>query len=251
MPLSLAQMLALLPEQNNAEISPTDVQDVVTALYDWIPYGQKYQLGRLPGETPHADDDFFASYSGYTEVQITGTTTWAAGNNGLTATTISQSASDLNVAVKPMSTGSPPVTIETMLRFAMPINGNPGGGLIFTDGTTSASNAVGFGTLAQWNHFAPRGTLTAMSSTVVTETEYRFSMTDMTLLYRLVWTAANTWAWAISPDYGSTWTDYTSTTFSHTLTPTHIGFFATSWASAMRGLVNFPYLRVYDADLSI
>lgn len=251
MPDSLATMLASFNDNTSGDISAADGRGIIQALYDWIPRDQKYRMGRLAGETPHADDDFFTAYSGYTEHSPTGTATWAHSRFGLTAAFNSQAGGDLAVAVKPLTPSSPPVTIETQWSATVKVDTNPGFGLAFTDGTVDASNVIGFGGLSNFSIAAPAGTLTSAASGPIAGTLERSYLHQGLFTARLIWTAANTFAWAISPDGGTTWTDWGSSTIAHTFTPDHIGFFVTGWGAATPNVVSFAYLRVYEADLSV
>lgn len=249
MPDSLATMLASI--EDDGANTAAEVRAVIQALYDWIPRDQKYRMGRLAGETAHADDDFFTAYSGYTEHTPTGTATWGLSRFGLSAAFHSQSGSDLAVAVKPLTPSSPPVTIETQWSSTVKVDINPGFGLAFTDGTVDASNVIGLGGLSNFSMVAPVGTLTSVGSGPIGHTLERSQLHQGLITARLIWTAANTFAWAISPDGGTTWTDWGSSTLAHTFTPDHIGFFVTGWGATAPNIASFAYLRVYEADLSV
>lgn len=249
MPLTLTQILALLPDNTTGDISEADARDALTAIYNSIPYVDRYRMAYQTGETPHADDDFFTSYSGYTELAVTGSATWAASNNGLSCSFNTQTQNDFAVTLKAMSTGSPPVTIETMFMGAMSQTNNPGFGMCFTDGVLSTSNGAALGPLSNFGNARFAGTLTSMSPTALTQHENRYWQQPS--LWRLVWRSANTFAWCMSPDGGSTWTDFGQTDFSTTFTPTHLGLWVSSWSQSTKQVATFPYLRVYDADLSV
>lgn len=220
-----------------------------------VPAGLMYPYGHVAGETPHADDDFFAAYSGYTEQTPTGTAVWSATRAGLTCVATNQSASDLCATLVPIPAAGVPLTIETKtLDTSHATTNNPSLGLIFTDGVLTTSNLAAFGqlknivasTTTSWYRFT--GTLTNATATVVSPTQV---LNDIgTAFSRLVWKSANTFAWSISPD-SENWTDFGATDFSTTFTPTHMGLFATTWASAATSIFTFHYLRVYEADLSV
>jgi hypothetical protein len=70
------------------------------------------------------------------------------------------------------------------------------------------------------------------------------------LYLRLVWTAANTWGFAWSPD-GVSWTDYNFSTFAATMTPTHFGPWVSSWGQTVPLVASFEYVRVTESDLSV
>jgi hypothetical protein len=250
MPLSLAQIQALLADNTTGDISEADARDVATALFNWIPYLDRYRMGRQAGETDHADDDFFTSYSGYTEANVTGSATWAVSNNGLTCYFNSQSANDLSVSLKAITAGGPPITIETMFNGSVLDANNPGFGICFTSGTASSSSAFAVGGLANFDNVKMTGTLTSMTSTAITNIETGFHLSGPTL-WRVIWKSADTWAWCISPDGGTTWTDFGESDVASTFTPTHVGFWVTAWGQTTKQVATWAYLRVYEADLSV
>lgn len=249
MPLTLAQMHALIAD--GGDNTAADVRDVIQALYDWIPNDQKYRMGRLPGETAHADDDFFTAYSGYTEHSPTGTADWDLSNYGLTARFFSQTANDVAVSVKDLTPTSPPVTIETTWSSAIQTLSNPGFGLCFTDGAADASNIAAIGYLSNHGVDQIEGTLASVTPTLTGTGIDRVNFMQGTLAMRLIWKSANTFAWCVSPDGGTTWSDQSAGTFSETFTPDKIGFWVSGWSRPEPSIVSFAYLRVFEADLSV
>lgn len=249
MPLTLAQMLALLPDNTTGLISEEDVRDVVEALYDWIPNDVKYLAGRLPTETAHASDDFFSTYSGYTEQTPTGTATWAAGLGGLAVKFDSQSSNDLAATLKAIPAG-PPLTIQTAWSTAIYQAANPGIGLLFTDGTAATSTIAAFGDLSQFGTTSLTGTLTNASAGGAAANLERLRLHQGLIHVRWVWEATNTFSWNISVD-GTTWTKLNGGDLTTTITPTHMGLWVSAWSVGNPITAAFRYLRVYEADLSI
>lgn len=252
MPTSLADLLTSI--QDAGSNTAAEMRNVITALYDWIPPTEKYRLARLPGETAHSADDFFASYAGYTEQAPSGTATWAATRGGLGCKFNSVASSNVAVAVKAIPAAGVPITIETRLSMAIDGTSNPSAGIVFTSGTAVGSNFAGFGIMTAsggatgWT--TPSGTLNGATSGINGAGVGTWMMGPGTFI-RLIWSAANVFEVAVSPD-GQLWVDFALTTFSRTFTPTHMGFYVTNWtAGAAVQAVTFDYLRVYEADLSV
>lgn len=248
MPDSLATMLASFNDNTSGDISAADGRGIIQALYDWIPPEQKYRMGRLPGETAHADDDFFTAYSGYTEQTPTGSATWAAGRSGLTVAWNSVGAEDMAFTVKAIPAAGVPITIETSFVAEMTNNANPGLGLVFTDGTGSGANVAGAGIVMTGGNpqmFRFSGTAGSYGAA-----GHSPSATEIPHFLRLTWISSNLFGWSISPD-GETWTDWSAADFAKTITPTHMGLFVISNNASEPQTALFHYLRVYEADLSV
>lgn len=256
MPLSLTAMQALFPDNTAGDISAEDGRDVIGALYDWIPRVEKYRVGRLPGETAHAADDFFTSYSGYTEQTPTGTATWGASRGGLSCKFVSITAADFAATLKAVPAAGVPITIETQFQFPSITTGNPTVGLLFTDGTATTSNLAGFGPMDSGGTnqviIPAEGTLTSVTSNIGAPIA---TLIQPLHYLRVIWKSANTFATTASAD-GETWVRMNtggSATFTRTFTPTHMGFYVSNWTGSANATqhVVFNYLRVYEADLSI
>lgn len=212
-----------------------------------------YWAARQPGETAHADDEFFNGTSPTgTAVDPTGTTVWTESAGVLGCLFDDQAANDQSAMLWPMTPNTTPVTIEAGISsFATRLVASPMFGVIYTDGTTTTSNAVSFG-LYQSNNAAPilarfAGTLTNMTVTnLFTQMSYVLSQE---VRLRLAWTAANTWDWGLSGKAGP-FTDFGGSGFSATLSPTHYGVFVSAWGSGIPHSIAFDYFRVALADLS-
>ncbi len=229
------------------------------AVPEWV----SYLAARQSDETPHTDDDLFTSDTSadYTEQTVSGSATWTTSRGLLSVSFDDQVATDAAAYLKAITSASAPMTIETSVQIlAEEIGGSEFAmaGLMISDGTATGSKCQilelglsGPGSLGQI--YARRGTLTNLAGTgsnsignglFVGSTPFsRFYM-------RLIWTAANTFAVAYSLD-GVTWTDKGAATFAHTMTPTHFGFYTTTWGGNNEALASFDYFRVYDADLSV
>lgn len=251
MPTSLAAMLALINDNTSGDISAADHRATIQALYDWIPNTQKYLMGRLAGETAHAADDFFTTYSGYTEQTPTGSATWSLGRAGLTVTWNSIGANTMAATLKAVPAAGVPITIETALVAAMKNSDNSGLGLCFTNGTGSGADVTGIGWVMAAAGAPPSlykfdGILTAYGVTLLHQAVIVLGSPQF---LRLVWKSANTFGWSISAD-GELWTDWNTADISNAMTPTHMGFWVINNTVTTRQTALFHYLRAYEADLS-
>lgn len=204
--------------------------------------------------TAHANDQEFTGTIGGTAVTPTGTVTWTQSRGLLSAKFASQSSLDLAARLYALTPSSAPVTIDTVMRLSAEQANNPMAGLVFANGTSDSSNAVGIGFVlvastltVAINSFT--GTLTNASAAGAAGSVSAGGQVGWIHL-RLVWTAANTWAYAWSPD-GISYTDLGASTFASTMTPTHFGVFVSSWSAAGPYVASFEYLRVTESDLSV
>lgn len=253
MPTSLAAMLALINDNTSGDISAADVRTVIQGLWDWVPPLEKYKMGRQAGETAHASDDFFTTYSGYTEQTPTGTAVWGVSRAGLSCVMAGQAGNDICAALKAVPAAGVPTTIETWASDALSATNNPGWGLIFTNGTASTSSLVGIGKLndtSTRNLYTFAGTLTSVTATILSGSPRPHAADAGQYPLRLTWASSNTFAWSTSSDTQN-WTDFSAGNLTPTLTPTHMGLFATSWGSSETEVASFRYLRVYDANLTV
>lgn len=254
---TLSALQTLHADNTEGAISPQDNRDLLVS--GWTPENIRYLHHRLPDETPHTDDKFFAegapaSASSGTAVTASGTGTWTEGRNRLHVAADNQSSNDITAYLWAITSASAPITIETKGRLLSKLDANPMWGLIFTDGTTTSSTVAGHA-IYQGNNVALTinanftGTPTSMSvSNVHSDLDPGF--VHMGLYMRLIWTATNTFAWSFSLD-GVNWSDFDASTFAQTITPTHFGVWASTWGQAYTVPAAFDYFRVYDADLSV
>ena len=203
-------------------------------------------------DSAHGDDQEFTGSIGGTAVTPTGTATWTQDEGLLSVAFEDQTSGDHAARLFALTPTAAPVTITTRLKMMSKRSSNPMAGLVFADGTTAASNAVAVGIyyttnspiIARW-----AGTLTNMSTTNI-DTAVGVGYPDSWMFMRLIWTASNTWAWALSPD-GISWTDFEASTFAATLTPTYFGVFVSSWSTTFVSAAAFEYIRVAESDLSV
>lgn len=162
--------------------------------------------------------------AGMTQVTVTGSETLTEKTSVLSVLFSGQSGSDYNclLASHTFSVGD---------SFAVPIRlyyGSAGiavAGVIFTDGTTSAANAVAahlqkHNTENHTRTYTRHGTLTSMSTV---STQHNIRVEHMPWMWmRLTYQASNTFRKELSPD-GISWTTAGISDVSKTMTPTHFG----------------------------
>lgn len=204
--------------------------------------------------TPTGDDDEFddASFSGWTAVN--------AGSPSLTLTeandvlSILHPGGDANaqmhswVKARTINVGD---WVEAAFRVATNITANqfPNCGVLFANGNTYGAGAQVFGCWGLQNAGAAAYVMraftnfnTAGTTQSVTAPVSHSGTTDIIL--RLVYQAANTWQLHFSAD-GITFVN-AITNLSYTMTPTHAGFFCTTWANSnatTKSNFSFRYVR--------
>jgi len=221
-----------------------------------VPEWVSYLAARQSDETPHADDDLFGSDSSgdYTELDVSGTTTWTVSRGVLSCVFDDQTAADASVLVKAITSASAPMTIESRVRLLAADQNYDMLGICFTDGVTSGDDMVGVevGTTATaMQVLSTHGTITNLDAdfqAYLTSGPQQLLING--LYVRLIWTAANTFTVAISPD-GVSWTAYGVGTDSYTFTPTHLGMWVSTYGGTAPVVGTWDYLRVYDSDLSV
>jgi len=226
----------------------TFASDQFLAAPEWV----HYLNGRLPDETPHADDVFFDGSSNPTGLTVSGTVTWTEARGLMSAVYDDQTAEDMACQLYSFTTASVPMTVETAYRMDGATNVIRMAGVTISDGTTSTSNMVraGFylgGTPLRRFTFA-EGTFTAHATAAGDEINHDNASQGIAYV-QLIWTASNTFKsrWSID---GVTWYDPFGTD-AQTMTPTHYGVWVSTWGGAVPSLASFNYIRVYDSDLSV
>jgi hypothetical protein len=216
------------------------------------PQWTRYLNQRMPGETPHVDDQWFRSTTvPGTEVAPAGTRTWTAGSGMLGVTLASVGPFDIVGRVFPMTPSSFPVTIETSFSFLGAASSNNAAvSLGFSDGTSDSSNIQGFQAYAPSRNptvYEIEGTFT----TVVFSTSTAELTSDWNRLYmRCVWTANDTVELGMSTR-NAAWTNLGRPAHvrNSSLTPTHFFVGAYSTPTLVSSVV-WDYIRVTEADLS-
>lgn len=215
-------------------------------------------IGRLytrPTST-HADDDEFASASSgsYTALNIgSGSATWTHAAHGLSVVFENQAVSDVSAYMKTL-TATQPFTIEAGM-----IMGRGGGqyafaGVCVSDGTNSTNAVVTAMMSRDANNVSPivrgdDGTFTTVTGAAQVTDIRSDAPHHGHFFVRLISTAANTFKVGYSIDSIS-WV-YTGT-FTHTITPSKLGFCVTEWGGGAtnKHLAFYEYIRVSGSDLS-
>ncbi len=219
------------------------------AVPEWVSYLSE----RQSDETAHVDDDFFQSDSSgdYTELDIdSGVTDWTINRGRLGCAFSGQTVSDFGSFLKPITSPSAPMTIETMMRLDRGDDKFAYAGIVLSDGVTATDTATSAGMLVDVNNINPAirhddGTLTLMANQV---SDARSFSNPGALYLQLIWISSNSFKVRFS--IGGAWVDMGAQ--ATTLTPTRFGFFATDWGGPVtnKGLVTFEYFRVDASDLS-
>lgn len=194
------------------------------------------------------DDEFGSSSldASWSQVTPTGTTVWTQGNGVLSVTTESQVTDDVCALMKSLPV-LPPHTIETAVRvFAGRVNYTMIG-LVFSDGISPTSNAVGIWLEINSGGMGIRqrsGTFTAMTSNdTYTTIEHQGPWLHM----RFKWKGINLFGAEFSSD-GVSWISLNFPDIFLVFTPTHAGMMITSWGgTALDSKVGtFEYFRTYQ-----
>jgi hypothetical protein len=225
----------------------------VEVVANQVPEWMQYLTGRLPGETPHALDDFFIvdTLADYTQTtHPTGTATPQIAHDLLSWSFDSQPLQDVVPFTKAFGAISPPITIEAPVRL-MGEGGNMFGGVCFADGTATTSNvifscATGVSASTADKFTCYSGTATLISD-VHTDVFIRHPATTR-FFVRLVWKTTNTFRAGYSLD-GVSWSLAGVGDITDTQTPTRLGLLVSSYSNTNICMAAFDYLRVYEADL--
>lgn len=224
MPLTLAQMQALINDNAAGEIVPTDHRAVNEALWRHI---------HAPYSVDDADDIWWEGDSaGMTTVAVSGTQTITERDGSLSVQFSGQTANDVNALLKPVtfSIGDEWVTHLQLWSVPKATSGNRSvAGLCFTDGTDATSNAVLANIQTDPSSDAAGiwvgrdGTLTNLiAADWVFVPQINFGGGIAGIYVKLVYSAANTFQMFVSPN-GIVWTKFSEPDITITMTPTHVG----------------------------
>lgn len=239
MPLTLAQMLALLPDNTAGDISAADARNVVTAIVR----GQ-----RAPYSVDHADDVWWESNIGdFTTVTITGTQTVTEKDGYVAVEYSGQSAADYNGLFKArsFSVGDSFAVRVTAVgpasQFSIP-------GLAFTDGVVGGSNVIQTTAYATNSDVATiavlHGTLTNVDTSAWSNAGKSAHPWLDGIIIRLTYAASNSFQGEVSID-GTHWTSFGNGATAKTMTPTHVGLTWSKEGGANESLVSFgPLCRL-------
>lgn len=239
---ALAALQTLLADNTTGDISAQDVRDMLLSAYSLVPDAPT---------SLDAEDTYWSGSdaAAMTTVTVTGTQTITERVGQLSVLYSGQDTQDYNCLLKAH-------TFSTGDAFAVPVrsmaeavtNQVAATGIIFTDGTTAAANAI-TGALQQTGAEAiPRrilraGTLTAMASVLGTS-DLRLASGYPWAWLRLTYVASNSFALDVSCD-GVSWVSAGETAQAFTLTPTHVGVTWSKDASSEDAAATFgPLLKV-------
>lgn len=204
------------------------------------------QVGTTSATEFYWDGNDLASF---TELDVTGTTTWAEGRNLASVLVAGTSADDVNVLLiaKTINTGDAWKVCVKGLMGHTDTGNSSFAGIIMTDGVLSSSNAIA-GHL-QTNEAANvysqllvgrSGTLTAMT-TAPWVLDDDMSWPSSELWIKLTYVSANTFRVAFSPD-DVTYHSFGEADIAKTMTPTHVGLMV-SCNEADGAIVTFGPLK--------
>lgn len=198
-----------------------------------------------PPFTVTGNDDEFddGSFSGWTAVQDSSPTLTLTESNDCLSIYHpgGDSAAELHAWVKAQSFASND-WVETCLRVTGIQVHYRIAGLIFADGTTyGAGTQVGFyysPSEQRWIRTPHTNYNTTGGITVV---NYQNNSIHGDMFLRFKYEGSNNWRGYASPD-GISWLDITGS-FARTLTPTHAGFFVSTWGGALPFVASLRYVR--------
>jgi hypothetical protein len=241
--------------------APTTGDALVYDGADWVPtrpYPDTWLdalFARPSDETVHANDQEFDGTIGGTELTVSGTADWLQTGSRLYVEAASQTANDMAARIYSLTPTSAPVTIEAAIQIdRFPAEQFLMVGIFFSDGVTATDNVNTLFAYHQDNANAyldilpMHGTFTNVA-TAETGISDQPSLLRVTFYLRLIWSASNTFKAQYS--YNNIWWNNLDMSISDTLTPTHIGVFASTWSDAGPGQATFEYLRVTESDLSV
>lgn len=197
----------------------------------------------------HSASDHFDNFeidAAWSEITPSGTAVWTENRDALSVKFKNQSSNDCAALMKSLGALSYPLVVTTAIR-SLGVPNYTWAGLCFSDGVTSASNAIwaivytdaAYGFV----HSFYTGTFTNMNSIIITER--RPKLISGWLYQRFIWRATNLWSYEISPD-GVSWTDFGNGNESFALTPTHFGVGVSSWGGTIDQIATFEYFDVTD-----
>lgn len=187
----------------------------------------------------------------FTEVDVTGTTTWSEGKNQASVVAASQSTDDISVILiaQTINTGDAWKTCVKGIMGHTDTGNASFAGIVMTDGTTSTSNAImGHVQCAEAANVYTQllvgrsGTLTAMNTAPwVLDDDQPMPASEIWI--KLTYVSSNTFRVAFSPD-DVTYHSFGEADISKTMTPSHVGL-AVSCFEADGNIITFgPLLKV-------
>lgn len=241
MPLTLAQMLALLPDNTAGDISAADMRDVATGLW----------RAADPASTP-GDDADGVNWDGNdvaagTTVTVTGSQTITEGDGLVSVKFNSQSNNDVNavLSAKTISTGD---KWRGAVRLFARDEQYSIAGILLTDGTTSTSNAV-FASIVSSDVTNPvrlqlrHGTLTNMATSPIDISDFGLIRFIPWLVFEIEYVASN--SFTVRFGDGLSFTNWGASAASVTMTPTHVGIGWTKFGGTEEAIATYgPLIKV-------
>lgn len=230
--------------------TPGDVRTALTSVLGEVPIWMRRFMGRVPGETSHADDKFFpdGSAHGGTVVTPSGTATWLQEQDVLAGIADDNVSQDANCLLWPLTPTTAPITIEVAMRDIIPPVNFAHAGLCFTDGTAVTSKIVmGVHYQSIWDSKSGTIQLVTTNHTAITTGSAPVQALPWAYL-RLIWIGTDSWSYGRSVD-GVLWT-YAPFTTTSGPSPTHFGLELSAYGSGLPVQAAWEYIRVAEADLS-
>jgi hypothetical protein len=174
------------------------------------------QVTRPSTETAHTDDDEFdgTGLGGWTTLTVSGTATWTEANRTASVVADNQTSGDMAAITKAITTASAPMTIQTSIQWvALESATTPIVGMFFANGATAVDNTVALWLGGVQNAETAiqmyNGTYTGIQADPLAVDGALFTGTATFPGLRLIWSAANTWKFQISPSGADgSWTDF-------------------------------------------
>lgn len=196
--------------------------------------------------TADADDDEFSTNTigSYTEVDVTGSTTWTIANHVMSCVYSGQSAGDVGAMLKAMTLADGEY-FET-LAVGSGANANYSlMGIIVTDGTDATSNAIVAHVYKVLNGATiglRKGTITNLA-TVISEVSYGPEMFAGVRI-RLKRVSSSSFSFELSTPDGAQFSAIGVSAGDPGFTPTHAGVFVSKYGESGTSMAAFQYIRV-------
>lgn len=222
---------------------PTTLADA-TALIDAAEIRARRSALYTPFTPTGIDDEFDdGSYSGWTSVTPgTQLLTFVEANDCLSIyNPAGQAAASLRAEVKATTINANDIIETCVSGFGRAQNYNLFG-LVFANGAT-----YGAGAQIVWYYSPTENVLWRVNftnySAAGTATSYTIAASNPTgvLFLRLKYEGSNNWSGWVSGD-NTQWVNVTGTV-AYTMTPTHLGFFVTSWGGSLPAVWSMRYIR--------
>jgi len=240
--------ITALADNTGGDITANTIRDIVETCHP--PY-----FGSEGGDT--ADYLWDGDLSGFTELDVTGTTTWTESRGRVSCLVNGTTAGDTNVQLKARTFTAGDAFVVPILGLFAPdaAAGEVAAGLVFADGAVAGSNcvianvkfvnvAVGADLNAGYILEGSHGTLTA-NTTVPWSSDAEGGPGPLSMVFcKIVFTSTSAYTVSFSPD-GITYSSFGEAAFDPTMTtPTHVGLVCWN-EGAVDAIVTFgPLMKV-------